>query len=104
MATVKCPAPFPEANVCFPSIADIGRDGHASAVLRRYRLLLVPVALLVGWLIRHFAGGRSVTVQTASFVVGGAAVLALLGVAFGFRSARESESRRKAKEDIWLNH
>jgi biotin transporter BioY len=73
-------------------------------MLRAYRLLLVPLALLLGWLIRHLTEGKSVSVQTASFVVGGIAVLALLGVALGFRTARASEARRKAKEDIWLNH
>jgi biotin transporter BioY len=71
---------------------------------RGYRLLLLPLALLLGWLIRHFSQGKSVSVQTASSVVGGMVVLALLGVAFGFRTARASEKRRKAKEDIWLKH
>lgn len=65
---------------------------------------MVPLALLLGWVVRHFTEGKSVTVQTASFVVGGVAVLALLGVVFGFKSARASEAQRKAKEDIWLNH
>ncbi len=73
-------------------------------MLRRYSLLLIPIALLAGWLIRHFVADKSVSLQTATFLLGGFAMLTLMGVAFGVKSARASESRRKAQEDIWLNH
>ena len=73
-------------------------------MLRRFRLLLVPLALGLDWLIGHLTKGESVALRTASFVLGGVAVLALAGVAFGFRLARAKEARRKAQEDIWLNH
>jgi hypothetical protein len=55
-------------------------------------------------MIGHFTRGESVVLRTTSFVFGGLAVLALAGVAFGVRSARAKEARRKAQEDIFLNH
>jgi hypothetical protein len=70
----------------------------------RSRLLLVPLALFVGWLIRQLTEGKSITLQTASFVLGGMAVLALYGIALGFKSAKATEARRRAKENIWFNH
>lgn len=73
-------------------------------MLRRYSLRLIPVALLAGWLIRYLIEDELVPLQTANFALSGFAVLTLLGVAFGVRSAWASEARCKAQEDIWLNH
>jgi hypothetical protein len=73
-------------------------------MLRQFRLLLVPLALGLGWLIGHLTKGETLALQTASFVLGSLAMLALAGVAFGVRSAKAKEARREAQEDIFLNH
>ena len=73
-------------------------------MLRRYSLLLIPIALLAGLLIRYFGADKSVSLETVTFVLGGFAILTLVGVTFGVKSAKASEARRKAQEDIFLNH
>lgn len=98
------PIPANSRVVRLRSIADTPPDSHVPTMLHRYRLLLVPLTLGLGWLIGHLTKGESVALQTASFVLGGLAVLALAGVAFGVRSARAKEARRKDQEDIFLNH
>ena len=71
---------------------------------RRFRLFLIPLALFISLLLSRLLGGKSFSLETLYFVLGGMAVLALLGVAFGIWSARSTEKKRKAKDDFWLNH
>ena len=59
----------------------------------------LAAGLLVGPLMHH-----GVSTITAGIVVGVLGTLCLVGVAYGVWDARRIEARRKAKEQIWINH
>jgi hypothetical protein len=84
--------------------AGIAPLGNEELKLIRKRLLLVPVALVAGWWLHRMFKDAQFNISTAAFVLGAAGVLCILGIAFGIWSARRSEARRKAKEDIFIKH
>ena len=70
--------------------------------LIHYAIALAMVGIL--FLIIRAATKVAVSQATLSFVAGGFAVLCLVGVVYGIWDARRIERRRKAKENIWINH
>ena len=47
---------------------------------------------------------RGMSPITAGLILGLAAALCLVGVAYGVWDARRIEAKRKAKEQIWIEH
>ena len=47
---------------------------------------------------------RNMSAVTQGVLIGIAGIACLLGIGFGIWDARRIEARRKAKEQIWLNH
>jgi hypothetical protein len=47
---------------------------------------------------------RSLSPVTSGVMIGAAGAICLIGVALGIWNVRDSEARRKAKENIWLKH
>ena len=47
---------------------------------------------------------RSISPVTSGVMIGAAGAICLLGIALGIWNVRRSETRRKAKEQIWLKH
>jgi len=41
---------------------------------------------------------------TSGVMIGAAGMICLIGIVLGIWNVRRSESRRKAKEQIWLKH
>ena len=60
----------------------------------------VVLAALILWPLLD----RSLSPVTSGVMIGAAGAICLLGIGLGIWNVRRSETRRKAKEQIWLKH
>jgi F0F1-type ATP synthase assembly protein I len=60
----------------------------------------VVLAALILWPLLD----RSLSPVTSGVMFGAAGAICLLGIGLGIWNVRRSETRRKAKEQIWLKH
>jgi len=63
-------------------------------------LVGVVLAALILWPLLD----RSLSPVTSGVMIGAAGAICLLGIGLGIWNVRRSETRRKAKEQIWLKH
>ena len=62
------------------------------------------IGILLGVLIMLPLVDRNLSPVTSGVMIGIAGVICLLGIGLGIWNARRGEARRKAKEQIWINH
>ena len=60
----------------------------------------VVLAALILWPLLD----RSLSPVTSGVMIGAAGAICLVGIVLGIWNVRRSETRRKAKEQIWLKH
>ena len=72
---------------------------------KRIAAIAAPVAgVLLAALMLLPLIDRKISPVTSGVMIGLAGVICLLGVGLGIWNVRRSETRRKAKDDIWLKH
>ena len=75
--------------------------------LNRKRLFTIAaplVGVLLAALVLLPLLDRHLSPVTSGVMIGAAGMICLIGIVLGIWNVRRSESRRKAKEQIWLKH
>ena len=71
---------------------------------RKLAIAAPVVSVLLGALILLPLVDSKISPVTSGVMIGAAGVICLLFVGFGIWNVRRSETRRKAREKIWLKH
>jgi hypothetical protein len=71
---------------------------------RAFAIAAPVIGVLLAALILLPLLDRKLSPVTSGVMIGAAGAICLLGIVLGIWNVRRSEARRKAKEQIWLNH